>query len=171
VVAAALGRLLGTVLDITLVESDEIGTIGVGESTIPTSRTFHHLLGIDERAFVRETQSSFKLGILFENWSAIGDRYIHSFGQIGRSTWMGDFHHLWLQAREAGFGGDLGDYCFELKRPKPAGSPLRTRCRSTTPISMPAATPASCAALPRPTACAGSRARSAGSSRMARPAS
>ena len=95
--------------------SDEIGTIGVGESTIPTARTFHHLLGIDEREFVRETQSSFKLGILFENWSEIGDRYIHSFGQIGRSTWMGDFHHLWLQAREEGFGGDLGDYCFELK--------------------------------------------------------
>jgi len=115
VVAAALGRLLGTVLDIVLVESDEIGTIGVGESTIPTSRTFHHLLGIDERAFVCETQSSFKLGILFENWSAIGDRYIHSFGQIGRSTWMGDFHHLWLQALEKGFGGDIGDYCFELK--------------------------------------------------------
>ena len=115
VVAAALGRLLGPLLDITLVESDEIGTIGVGESTIPTARTFHHLLGIDEREFMRDTQSSFKLGIAFENWGAIGDRYIHSFGQIGKSTWMGDFQHLWLQARAAGYAGDIGDYCFELQ--------------------------------------------------------
>jgi tryptophan halogenase len=115
VAAAALGRLLGPLLDITLVESDEIGTIGVGESTIPTARTFHHLLAIDEREFMRDTQSSFKLGIAFENWGGIGDRYIHSFGQIGKSTWMGDFQHLWLQAKAAGFAGDIGDYCFELQ--------------------------------------------------------
>jgi len=115
VVAAALGRLLGPLLDIVLVESDEIGTIGVGESTIPTARTFHHLLAIDEREFMRDTQSSFKLGIAFESWGAIGDRYIHSFGQIGKSTWMGDFQHLWLQARAAGYAGDIGDYCFELQ--------------------------------------------------------
>jgi len=115
VAAAALGRLLGPLLDITLVESDEIGTIGVGESTIPTARTFHHLLGIDEREFMRDTKSSFKLGIAFENWGAIGDRYIHSFGQIGKSTWMGDFQHLWLQAKAAGHAGDIGEYCFELQ--------------------------------------------------------
>jgi tryptophan halogenase len=115
VAAAALARLLGPLLDITLVESDEIGTIGVGESTIPTARTFHHLLAIDERAFMRDTKSSFKLGIAFENWGAIGDRYIHSFGQIGKSTWMGDFQHLWLQAKAAGHAGDIGDYCFELQ--------------------------------------------------------
>jgi tryptophan halogenase len=114
IAAAALARLLGPLLEITLVESDEIGTVGVGESTIPTARTFHNLLGIDERAFMRDTGSSFKLGIAFEDWARIGDRYIHSFGQIGKSTWMGDFHHFWLQAREEGFAGDLGDYCFEL---------------------------------------------------------
>ena len=115
VVAAALGRLLGPLLEISLVESDEIGTIGVGESTIPTARTFHHLLAIDEREFMRDTQSSFKLGIAFENWGAIGDRYLHSFGRIGKSTWMGDFQHLWLQAKAAGHAGDIGDYCFELQ--------------------------------------------------------
>ena len=115
VVAAALGRLLGPLLDIVLVESDEIGTVGVGESTIPTARTFHHLLAIDEREFMCDTQSSFKLGIAFENWGAVGDRYIHSFGQIGKSTWMGDFQHLWLQAKAAGFAGEIGDYCFELQ--------------------------------------------------------
>jgi len=113
--AAALSRHLGPLLDITLVESDEIGTVGVGESTIPTARTFHKLLGIDERAFMRATQASFKLGIAFENWAREGDRYFHSFGQIGNSTWMGDFHHLWLEAKRQGFGGDLGDYCFELQ--------------------------------------------------------
>ena len=113
--AAALSRHLGPLLDITLVESDEIGTVGVGESTIPTARTFHHLLGIDERAFMAATQASFKLGIAFENWAREGDRYFHSFGQIGNGTWMGDFHHLWLEARRQGFGGSLDDYCFELQ--------------------------------------------------------
>jgi tryptophan halogenase len=113
--AAALAKQLGPLLDITLIESDEIGTVGVGESTIPTARTFNALLGIDEPAFMRATQATFKLGISFENWGQIGDRYIHSFGQVGKSNWMGSFHHFWLQAKAAGFGGELGDYCFELK--------------------------------------------------------
>jgi len=113
--AAALVKQLGGLLDITLIESDEIGTIGVGESTIPTVRTFHSILGIDEREFMRATQSSFKLGIAFENWAAIGDRYFHSFGVLGKSTWMADFHHFWLQARAEGHAGAIGDYCFELQ--------------------------------------------------------
>lgn len=116
VAAAALVKQLGPLLDITLVESDEIGTIGVGESTIPTSRSFHQLLGIDESIFMRETQSTFKLGIAFENWGKVGDRYIHSFGEIGRrSTWMASFHHFWMEASAQGFGGSLSDYCFELQ--------------------------------------------------------
>ncbi|RHW19097.1 tryptophan 7-halogenase [Sphingomonas gilva] len=114
-VAAALASQLGPLIDIALVESDEIGTVGVGESTIPTVRGFHALLGLDEREFMRATQASFKLGIEFRDWARVGDRYFHSFGQIGRSTWMGDFQHMWLQARAQGFGGDLGDYCFELQ--------------------------------------------------------
>ncbi|GAA0734863.1 tryptophan halogenase family protein [Sphingomonas japonica] len=114
-VAAALGRLLGQLIDVTLVESDEIGTIGVGESTIPTARTFHRLLGIDERAFMQATNASFKLGIAFEDWGAVGERYFHSFGVLGRSTWMADFHHIWLRARDEGDGSALGDYCFELQ--------------------------------------------------------
>ena len=113
--AAALARQLGALLEITLVESEDIGTVGVGESTIPTARTFNALLGIDEAEFMRATQATFKLGISFEHWGGIGDRYIHSFGQVGKSTWMGGFHHFWLQARAQGFGGDLGDYCLELK--------------------------------------------------------
>ena len=110
---AALSRLLGPLLDITLVESDQIGTVGVGEATVPTMRTFHHLLNIDERDFMRATQSTFKLGIAFENWARIGDRYIHSFGQLGKSNWMGDFHQIWLEAREQGLAGDINEYCFE----------------------------------------------------------
>ena len=114
-VAAALAQQLGALLDITLVESEQIGTVGVGEATIPTIRSFHALLGIDEKEFMRTTEASFKLGIAFENWARQGDRYIHPFGDIGKSTWMGDFHQMWLMARDRGFGGSLDDYCFELK--------------------------------------------------------
>jgi tryptophan halogenase len=113
--AAALAQQLGPLIDITLVESDDIGTVGVGEATIPTVRTFHRLLDVDEREFMRATLATFKLGIAFENWSRLGDRYIHSFGAVGKSTWMGDFQHYWLAAKADGFGGELGDYCFELK--------------------------------------------------------
>lgn len=113
--AAALSGQLGGLLDITLVESDAIGTVGVGESTIPTARTFVHLLGLDEREFMRETGATFKLGILFENWGQVGDRYIHSFGQVGKSTLLAHFHHMWMQAKDQGFGGNLGDYCLELR--------------------------------------------------------
>jgi tryptophan halogenase len=115
IAAAALVKHLGPLLDITLVESDDIGTIGVGESTIPTSRTFHQFMGIDEREFMRVTQSTFKLGISFENWARDGDRYIHAFGTTGRSTWMADFQHFWLEARREGIAGDFGDYCLELQ--------------------------------------------------------
>ncbi len=118
IAAAALVRQLGGLLDITLVESDEIGTVGVGESTIPTARAFHSLVGIDEQDFMRATRSTFKLGIAFENWGAIGDRYIHSFGVIGKSTWMADFQHFWLQARAEGVAGELEEYCFELQAAK-----------------------------------------------------
>jgi tryptophan halogenase len=113
--AAALVKQLGSLLDITLIESDEIGTVGVGEATFPTIRAFHKILDLDEREFLRVTRGSIKLAISFENWARRGDRYIHSFGVIGKSTWLGEFHHFWLAARAAGFGGELGDYCFELQ--------------------------------------------------------
>src|SRR3954454_11401288 len=111
ITAFALVKQLGAVIDITLVESDEIGTVGVGESVIPTARTFHDYMGIDESDLVRRTGSTFKLGISFEDWAREGDRYIHSFGTIGRSTWMVDFHHFWLRAHELGVAGEIGEYC------------------------------------------------------------
>lgn len=115
IAAAALSRMLGPLLNITLVESDDIGTVGVGEATIPTHRTFHHLLAINEPDFMRATKATFKLGIQFENWGQIGDRYIHSFGQVGKPNWMGEFYNIWMFAQEKGLGGSLDDYCLELK--------------------------------------------------------
>ena len=84
--AATISNQLGKLLDITLIESDEIGTIGVGEATIPPIRVFHKLLQIDEQEFMRATAATFKLGISFENWGLNGDRYIHSFGRNGKPT-------------------------------------------------------------------------------------
>ena len=113
--AYSLVKRLGNLLDITLVESDQIGTVGVGEATIPSMRVFHELVGIDEAEFMRATQATFKLGISLENWANIGDRYIHSFGVLGQGSWLADFHEYWLEARDKGFAGPLDDYCLELK--------------------------------------------------------
>lgn len=118
VAAAALSSQIGGLLDVILIESDQIGTVGVGEATIPTHVSFHRLLGIDEKEFMRATKATFKLGISFENWGRLGDQYFHSFGKIGRSTWMGDFQHMWHHAQSLGLGGDMDDYCFELQAAK-----------------------------------------------------
>ena len=116
--AAAISNQLGKLLDITLIESDEIGTIGVGEATIPPIRVFHKLLQIDEQEFMRATAATFKLGILFDNWGLKGDRYIHSFGRNGKPTWLCEFHNFWLRSLELGVKSELGDYCFELQAAK-----------------------------------------------------
>ncbi|BFM07936.1 tryptophan 7-halogenase [Halioxenophilus aromaticivorans] len=116
--AYALAKRLGSLLDITLVESDQIGTVGVGEATIPTMRSFHQLMEIDEREFMRATQATFKLGIEFNNWGGVGESYVHSFGAIGQTTWLTEFHQYWLAANAQGFGGSLEDYCLELKAAK-----------------------------------------------------
>ena len=113
--AHCLAKRLSNMLEIILVESDQIGTVGVGEATIPTMRRFHQFFGIDEREFMRETQATFKLGIDFVNWSKPGESYIHSFGDIGESTWLAGFHQYWMEAKANGFGGSLEDYCLELK--------------------------------------------------------
>ena len=113
--AAALAQQFRGILEIVLVESDEIGTIGVGESTIPPIRTLHRLIRIDEQEFMRATAASFKLGISFENWKRPGDRYIHSFGFNGKSTWACEFHHFWLHSLTRGIQSELGDYCLEMQ--------------------------------------------------------
>lgn len=111
--AASLAKLLGKTLDVTLVESDEIGTVGVGEATIPTLLTLHEILKIKEQDFVRAVQGTFKLGISFENWRDIGRNYIHSFGWTGQDSWAAGFQHFWLKGRRMGISREFGEYCKE----------------------------------------------------------
>ncbi|MGZ3181936.1 MAG: tryptophan halogenase family protein [Telluria sp.] len=113
--AAALSKTLGKILDIKLIESDEIGTVGVGEATIPTILNYHNLLELNEREVMAATQATFKLGISFENWRTPNEDYIHSFGTTGIDHWTAGFQHFWLKGRERGLAKDYGEYCLELK--------------------------------------------------------
>ncbi len=108
--AATLARFLGNTASITLVESDAIGTIGVGEATIPQIHNLLIGLGIDQTDFLRRTNASFKLGIEFVDWRRPGESYIHSFGQVGRGVGLIPFRQLWLRGRALGVAGDYGDY-------------------------------------------------------------
>jgi tryptophan halogenase len=109
--AAALGRFLrASPTTVTLIESEEIGTIGVGEASLPLLALFNRLIGIDERDFVIKTKATFKLGIAFVDWTRKGHRYFHPFGQYGRNFDVCDFHHHWLKVAAAGRGGALDDY-------------------------------------------------------------
>jgi tryptophan halogenase len=113
--AAALAKTLGPLADIVLVESDAIGTIGVGESTIPPIVTYNRLLGINEAEFMKATQATFKLGIEFDDWKDIGDTYFHSFGITGKDHWSAGFQHFWLNGADRGHQEPYDDYCLELK--------------------------------------------------------
>ncbi len=108
--AAALAKTLGRTVQIDLLESDAIGTIGVGEATIPTIHWFNELIGLDEADFVRATKASFKLGIEFVDWARPGHRYFHPFGRYGVDLGPVPFHQCWLKAGRDGATTPLADY-------------------------------------------------------------
>ena len=108
--AAALAKVLRGQVEVQLVESDDIGTIGVGEATIPMIQVFNRVLGLDEAEFLRATQGTFKLGIEFVNWGALGERYMHGFGRFGQELWTVPFHQFWLRMRAAGRAQPLEAY-------------------------------------------------------------
>ncbi len=109
--AAALGKVLGReYADITLVESDAIGTVGVGEATIPQIGTYNRMLGLDEDEFVRRTKGTFKLGIEFVNWGRLGHRYMHPFGKYGLNMQGLSFHAFWQRMHQLGDPHSLDDY-------------------------------------------------------------
>jgi tryptophan halogenase len=108
--AASLSALLQKRYTIRLVESDEISTVGVGESTIPMIRLFNTALGINEDDFMRETKATFKLGIEFNDWGKLGERYMHGFGTFGQPLWTLEFFQYWLRAWQLGKAPDLERY-------------------------------------------------------------
>ena len=113
--AAAVAKVLGPRLSITLIESDEIGIVGVGEATIPPINLFNKMLRIDEDDFLRHTQGTFKLGIEFVDWLRKGHSYMHSFGGLGKDLAYIPFHHYWLHEHLQGRGGSLWDYSIDYQ--------------------------------------------------------
>jgi tryptophan halogenase len=108
--AAALAKVMGQHVVIRLVESAAIGTIGVGEATVPHLKLFNDLLGIDDIAFVKQTQGTFKLGTQFVDWARIGDNYFHGFGTLGHDVSLLPFHQFWVKARRLGLADELSAY-------------------------------------------------------------
>lgn len=116
--AALANKFSRQKLQITLVESEEIGTVGVGEATLPHIRFFNQTLGIDERDFMRKTKATFKLGIEFVDWGGKGQRYIHPFGDFGEKINSVDFYQYWLLAQKHNGMGRLEDYAFGIAAAK-----------------------------------------------------
>ena len=117
--AASLGwafEKLG--IEIVLIESETIGTVGVGEATVPHIRFFNARLGIDEAEFMARTKATFKLGIEFRDWARIGDSYIHPFGDFGAPVGDLPFHQLWLRRRREAGGADLQHYSLPIMAAK-----------------------------------------------------
>jgi tryptophan halogenase len=112
--AAALAKLLGPLVSVTLVESEDIGIVGVGEATLPHIRGFVERLGIDEAAFMQATHATYKLGVDFRDFGRIGESYIHPFGTFGEEVAGVPFHHYWLELQRQGRAEPLGAYSFAV---------------------------------------------------------
>ncbi|MEP1421123.1 MAG: tryptophan halogenase family protein [Erythrobacter sp.] len=131
--AAALSHMLeGSPTKVALVESEEIGTVGVGEATIPPIIAFNEMLGIDENEFVRATNATFKLGIEFVDWAELGQSYIHPFGDFGRDFDAIPFYQYWFERAQTGKRDDLFSYSMmvEAARKKKFMRPLKDRPQS-----------------------------------------
>ena len=113
--AAISSKFKNLDLRITLVESEQIGTVGVGEATLPHIRFFNQALGINEAAFMKATEATFKLGIEFCDWGRPGDRYIHPFGDYGLPIDAIDFHQFWLRLRQAEGADRLDAYSYPIR--------------------------------------------------------
>jgi tryptophan halogenase len=133
--AATLIKVLGKhYADIHLIESGEIGTVSVGEATIPQISLFNKILGIDEDDFIRKTQATFKLGIEFNHWKHQGHSYMHPFGQYGVDMDAIQFHHYWLKMFQQGKTGDIQDFSLEALAAK-EGRFTRPQNRGNSPLS------------------------------------
>ncbi len=108
--AALLKKVLLTAVDVELVESEEIGIVGVGEATIPPIQIFNQYMGFDEREFLRDTHATIKLAIKFENWRVPGDSYFHTFGAPGAQLGFTSFQHYWHKAKQLGLAQSLWDF-------------------------------------------------------------
>ncbi|ACT60139.1 tryptophan halogenase family protein [Hirschia baltica] len=113
--AAALAKLLPPSISVTLIESDSIATVGVGEATIPQIRRLNGMLGLNENTFLKATKGTIKLGIEFSNWGKIGESYLHTFGDVGLNLSNLQFHHYWKRAQEEGKQSSLWDYSLHHK--------------------------------------------------------
>ena len=133
--AAALARILGRdYARIRLVESEAIGTVGVGEATIPQINVFNRMLGIDEDDFIRRTKGTFKLGIEFVDWGGLGQRYFHPFGNYGVDMEGVSFHSFWMRMAQAGEFGDVEDFSLMAKAAA-AGKFMRPIDAGRSPLS------------------------------------
>jgi len=131
--AAALSKTLGAAgISVTLVESEAIGTVGVGEATIPAITKFNAQLGIDEHDFMRATQATYKLGIEFNDWGGLSQSYFHPFGRFGYDLDGLDFHQFWARLRSLGDDHGLAHYSLNTRaayagkflRPQPDHGPV-----------------------------------------------
>ncbi|MEM5547394.1 tryptophan halogenase family protein [Pseudoalteromonas fuliginea] len=118
ITAALLNKVLGKVINITLIESSSIGTVGVGEATIPPIISLNNALGINEKEFINETNATIKLGIEFENWKKPTHSYMHAFGPIGKDFPFCDFYNFWLKGRITGCEDDLWDFSLNYQAAK-----------------------------------------------------